>query len=217
MRAKLFLLAIILVVVQVGLAIGAEGGFSAFFSHPPLVALVVIIVVMLPVAFFSPGNLSTGEREDRSNRWVFIAFAVLGLLLSFVPALTDRLNVWTIDGEATRWVGVVLLIVGSALRIWPVFILGKRFSGLVAIQPGHQLVTTGLYSYIRNPSYLGLITGAIGWALAFRSAIGVIIALLHLVPLVARMHSEEALLRSEFGAEYDAYFKRTWRLVPWIY
>jgi protein-S-isoprenylcysteine O-methyltransferase Ste14 len=217
MRAKLFGLAIVLVAVQLGLAIWADGGFSAFFSHPPLVALVVVIAIMLPISFFSPGNLSTGEREDRGNRWVFIAFAVLGLLLAFVPALTDRLDVLTIDGEATRWIGIALLIIGSVLRIWPVFILGNRFSGLVAIQPGHQLMTTGLYTYIRNPSYLGLLIGGIGWALAFRSIIGVIIALLNLVPLVARMNSEEALLRSQFGAEYDAYYKRTWRLVPWLY
>ena len=46
---------------------------------------------------------------------------------------------------------------GGALRIWPVFVLGRRFSGLVAIQPGHTLVTTGIYSVIRNPSYLGLL------------------------------------------------------------
>ena len=51
----------------------------------------------------------------------------------------------------------MLFAVGGALRIWPVFVLGRRFSGLVAIQPGHTLVTTGIYSVIRNPSYLGLL------------------------------------------------------------
>jgi len=43
-----------------------------------------------------------------------------------------------------------------ALRLWPVFILGRRFSGLVAIQPGHTLVTNGIYGVVRNPSYLGM-------------------------------------------------------------
>ena len=38
-----------------------------------------------------------------------------------------------------RWLGVVLFTVGGALRLWPVFVLGRRFSGLVAIQPGHTL------------------------------------------------------------------------------
>lgn len=95
--------------------------------------------------------------------------------------------------------------------------LGNRFSGLVAIQPGHTLATTGIYGIIRHPSYLGLLVNALGWALAFRSAAGVLLTGLTIVPLIARVRSEEALLQSQFGAEYDAYRARTWRLVPGLY
>jgi protein-S-isoprenylcysteine O-methyltransferase Ste14 len=217
MNAKLVLPVVIFFAVQMGLSIWAFGGFAAFFSHPPLVAVIVVTVVLTIASFFTRGNLSTGEREDRDNRWVLKAFAVLGILSAVVPPYTDRIGFWTIDGETTRWIGVGLLAIGGVIRLWPVFVLGHRFSGLVAIQPGHTLVTTGIYSYIRNPSYLGLIVGALGWGLAFRSIIGVILALLNLVPLIARMDSEEALLRSEFGGEYDAYYARTKRLIPGIY
>jgi hypothetical protein len=99
-----------------------------------------------------------------------------------------------------RYAGLALYVVGVILRIAPVFVLGRRFSGLVAIQEGHELVTGGLYRFIRHPSYLGLLLGQLGWVLVFRSAIGVLVALLLLPPLVARMNSEEALLQSEFGA-----------------
>jgi hypothetical protein len=58
------------------------------------------------------------------------------------------------------------------LRIWPVFVLGHRFSGLVAIQPGHTLVTSRVYRLIRRPSYVGLLVNSLGWALAFRSGVG---------------------------------------------
>jgi protein-S-isoprenylcysteine O-methyltransferase Ste14 len=108
-------------------------------------------------------------------------------------------------------------VLGGALRIWPVFVLGNRFSGLVAIQPGHTLVTTGLYSVVRNPSYLGMLVLSLGWTLAFRSGVGVLLAVLTLVPLIARIRAEEALLLSQFGAAYDAYRARTWRLVPGVY
>jgi protein-S-isoprenylcysteine O-methyltransferase Ste14 len=37
------------------------------------------------------------------------------------------------------------------------------------------------------------------------------------VPVLARIASEEKLLQSQFGAEYDAYRARTWRLVPFVY
>lgn len=203
--------------VQLGLAVLGWGGFAAFFAHPPFIVLVVAILLMCVAALFTDANLSTGEQEDRANRWVLAAFAVLALVLAWLPAYTDRLNRWTIDGEATRWIGIALTILGGVLRLWPVFVLGRRFSGLVAIQPGHTLVTTGLYRHVRNPSYLGMLVGSLGWALVFRSVAGVIITALLLVPLVARMHAEERLLAARFGAEYAAYRARTWRLLPGLY
>jgi len=200
-----------------GLAILGWGGPAALFAHPALVALAIALAAMTVAALFADGNLSPGVREDRGNRWVITAFGVLGLLGAFLPAYTDRIEFWTIDGDATRWVGVLLFAIGGGLRIWPVFVLGDRFSGLVAIQPGHTLVTTGVYAVIRHPSYLGLLTSSLGWGLAFRSGVGVLITTLLLVPLLARIRAEEALLSSQFGAEYDAFRARTWRLVPGVY
>jgi len=203
--------------VSFGLGILGWGGFAAYFSHPALVALVLAGCVLVGAALFAGGNLSSGEREDRGNRWVLAAFAVLGLLDAYLPAYTDRMSFWTIDGDATRWLGVVLFSVGGALRLWPVVVLGPRFSGLGAIQPGHTLVTSGIYSVIRHPSYLGLLVNSLGFGLAFRSGVGVLITALTLVPLLARIHAEERLLRSQFGDEYAAYCARTSRLIPGIY
>src|SRR5690606_9759702 len=112
-------------------------------------------------------------------------------LSAFVPAYTDRKDFWVIDGDTVRWIGVALYIVGGVMRMWPVFVLGDRFSGLVAIQPGHRLVTDGIYGMIRHPSYLGLIIIGFGWALAFRSGVGVVLAALMIPPLLARIRSEE--------------------------
>ncbi len=200
-----------------GLAILGWGGFAPFFSHPALVALTVVLFALTAVALFSGGNLSPGEREDRGNRWVLAAFGVLGLLAAYLPAYTDRREFWTLDGDAVRWLGVVLFAAGGALRIWPVFVLGHRFSGLVAIQPGHTLVTGGVYGVIRHPSYLGLLIGSLGWALAFRSGVGVLLTVLLIPPLLARIRAEEALLRTQFGDAYNAYRRRTSRLIPGIY
>jgi protein-S-isoprenylcysteine O-methyltransferase Ste14 len=214
---KLGLFSVVSVVAYLALAMLGMGGVDAFFSHPPLIALAVITVVMTVAALFSAANLSTGEREDRSNRWIIGALGLLGLLAAWLPAYTDRKEFWVFGGDAVRWMGVALYAGGGALRLWPVFILGRRFSGLVAIQPGHTLVTDGLYSRIRNPSYLGLLILSLGWALAFRSGVGVLLAALNIPPLIARMNSEERLLHAQFGQEYEAYRARTWRLLPGVY
>ena len=200
-----------------GLAILGWGGFAGFFSHPALIALTITFFVLSGIALFSSGNLSPGVREDRGNRWVLAAFGGVALLAAYLPAYTDRKGFWTLDGDTIRWLGVALFAAGGALRIWPVFVLGRRFSGLVAIQPGHRLVTSGIYGVIRHPSYLGLITNSLGWALAFRSGVGLLLTALFIPPLVARIRAEEKLLRTEFGGEYDRYCNRTSRLIPGFY
>jgi Isoprenylcysteine carboxyl methyltransferase (ICMT) family len=130
-----------------------------------------VLFTLSGVALFSGGNLSPGVREDRANRWVLGAFGMIGILSAYLPAYTDRKGLWTFDEDTMRWVGVVLFAAGGALRVWPVFVLGRRFSGLVAIQPGHTLATSGVYGVIRHPSYLGLLVNSLGWALAFRSGL----------------------------------------------
>ena len=67
-----------------------------------------------------------------------LASIIVGLVGAYLPAWCDHNNFRTIDGETTRWFGVVLIALGGTLRLLPVFNSGDRFSGLVAIQPGHQ-------------------------------------------------------------------------------
>ncbi|ANY84811.1 isoprenylcysteine carboxyl methyltransferase (plasmid) [Microvirga ossetica] len=210
-------LSIVGTLAYLGLAVLGAGGLAAFFSHPSRIALTIVVFALSGAALFSRGNLSPGEREDRGNRWVIAAFGVIGLLAAYLPAYTERKEVWILDGDAVRWLGVALFAIGGALRIWPVFVLGRRFSGLVAIQPGHTLVTSGVYGVIRHPSYLGLLVNALGWALAFRSGVGVLLTALLVPPLLVRIHAEEKLLRDQFGSEYEAYCRRTWRLIPGLY
>ena len=168
-------------------------------------------------AMLTSGNISSGRREDTKNRWILLPVLILGFVLAWLPAYTDRRNIGTIDGDAVRYLGLALFVVGNVLRVGAVFVLGRRFSGLVAIQEGHELETGGLYRVIRHPSYLGLLLGLFGWALVFRSAIGVLVSLLLFPSLVARMNSEEALLESEFGERYSEYRRRTWLLLPFLY
>ena len=167
--------------------------------------MTVVTVALGFASLLSEGQLGSGAREDRSNRWVLGALAVLGLADAYLPAYTDRREFLTIGGEGVSWLGVAL------------FTLGRRFSGPVAIQPGHRLVTGGFYRAIRHPSYLGLFVNAIGRGLAFRAGVGVTIVVLMLLVLLARIDAEERLLSETFGAEYDAYRGRRWRLFPYVF
>jgi protein-S-isoprenylcysteine O-methyltransferase Ste14 len=216
-RAVVLAIAVVQTVVTMALGVLGWGGVAPFLAHPARIAFVGLILAMVIVSLLSPVNLSSGEREDPSSRALLVPAAVGTLVLAWLMPFMDRRDVWTIDGDVARWSGIALLVVGGVLRIWPMFVLGRRFSGLVAIQRGHELVTDGPYRHVRHPSYLGMMLGMLGWALVFRSAVGIVATALGIPLLVQRIDSEEALLASHFGASYAEYRRRTWRLVPRMY
>jgi hypothetical protein len=119
--------------LYIGLAVWGRGGWSAFMAHSARASAVVAMVVISVAAMFTSGNISSGRREDTKNRWVFLPFLILGFVLAWLPAYTDRRDIGTIDGDAVRYLGLVLFVVGNVLRVGAVFVLGRRFSGLVAI------------------------------------------------------------------------------------
>ncbi|HMK88121.1 MAG TPA: isoprenylcysteine carboxylmethyltransferase family protein [Methylocystis sp.] len=217
--AKFFQLLTLLTstLIWFALAVAGWGGSSAFFAHPARTALAVLGVALAGLGMFSEAGLRPGVREDRGNRWIFAPLLVIGLLSAWLPPWSDRNGLLTLDGDTARWIGVLLFAAGGVLRLAPVFVLGRRFSGLVAIQPDHELVTSGLYGVIRHPSYLGLIVMLAGWGLAFRSVLGLLLAASLVFPLLARIHAEETLLAEQFGEKYAAYRARTYRLIPGIY
>jgi protein-S-isoprenylcysteine O-methyltransferase Ste14 len=200
-----------------GLAVWGSGGPALFFAHPAFWALTIVFSGLAVVGLYAGGNISPGVREDRANRWVLPAFAIIGALSAYLPAWSDRVDFLTFGGDGLRWIGVALAALGGGLRLYPVIVLGDRFSGLVAIQRGHRLETQGVYAHIRHPSYLGLLIAGIGWALAFRSGLGLLLVAALIPPLLARIQAEEALFADHFGAEYQAYCASTARMIPGLW
>ena len=196
----------------------ARGDWVAFFQSPARVgAIVVSLALSALVGFSGFGGMNPGKKEDRGNRWIFGPILMLSLGLAVLPAYLDGRNLWASDEAVTPYVGLALLTLGGTLRLASVFALGRRFTGLVAIQEGHRLQTGGLYRHIRHPSYAGMLLYMAGYVLVFRCWLGLLLVAGTLAVLLARMNAEEALLEGEFGEEYMSYRRRTWRLVPWVY
>jgi protein-S-isoprenylcysteine O-methyltransferase Ste14 len=215
---RIVIISTISVIVQLALTILAWGDWNGFFSNPARTWLVIGSFLLLIAAWFSGSSgISGGEKHSSASKTILYAFGVVLVLLTLVPPYCDRRDIWVIDGDAARYFGLFLFFAGSILRLAAVFVLGRRFSGLVAIQPGHQLKTDGLYRYIRHPSYTGLIASMIGYVLIFRSMIGLLLNILLFLFLVSRMNDEESFLEAHFGDEYRNYRLRTRRLVPFVY
>lgn len=114
--------------------------------------------------------------------------------------------------------GLLVVLAGAALRIASIRTMRRHFSYELRVESGARIVDTGPYRILRHPSYLGILLIAVGAPLALSSAWGVAVAAVAMVAMiVVRIRSEEAVLRAAFGAAYDAYASRTWRVVPFVW
>ena len=118
---------------------------------------------------------------------------------------------------ALEVVGVAVMWLGLAIRIWAVVALGSAFRTTVEVEPGQTVVTSGPFRWIRHPSYVGLLLVVVGFAVAAASWPAVVASLLPLPALVRRIVLEEAELTRVLGDEYRRYQARTARLVPGVW
>ncbi len=123
-------------------------------------------------------------------------------------------------GGATNYriAAIVIIVIGMAIRVCAIRVLGKSFTSNVAIHDSQVILQTGLYRYVRHPSYTGLllIFLAIGlyqhnWLSLLSVVVPTTAALLY------RIHVEESALSDAFGAQYLAYCEKTRRLLPGLY
>jgi protein-S-isoprenylcysteine O-methyltransferase len=129
-----------------------------------------------------------------------------------------RLGWGLVPGEGWRWAGLALMAGGEALRIWAIGTLGRFFTPVVRTQAGQGVVRRGPYRLLRHPSYTGTFCTLVGVGLAVGCGGGA--DLLLALPLPAylyRIHVEERALLAALGAEYAAYMRATWRVVPGIW
>ncbi|MHA2248595.1 MAG: methyltransferase family protein [Candidatus Hodarchaeales archaeon] len=116
------------------------------------------------------------------------------------------------------FLGIIFFMIGSIILLTSRIQLGRFASGKLKIQKDHELITTGIYKYVRNPIYLGGLIGVLGMGLSFRSLFVVSGALvLDTYVFIQRILREEELLETEFGDEFIQYKKKTRSLLPFLY
>jgi protein-S-isoprenylcysteine O-methyltransferase Ste14 len=116
------------------------------------------------------------------------------------------------------WVGLCIIPLGLIIRWVAILTLRKYFTTNVAILPDHRIIKSGIYRFIRHPSYSGSIISFCGLGLVFSNWISFIVLVIPItMAFLKRIQVEEQALQSAFGEEYANYSKMSWHLFPWIY
>jgi protein-S-isoprenylcysteine O-methyltransferase Ste14 len=112
--------------------------------------------------------------------------------------------------------GVIIAVLGVSLAIWARRHLGTNWGMPMSLKVNPELVTSGPYSYIRNPIYTGVLMALLGSAF--------VEGVFWLIPFVcAAMYFvysskvEEKIMLKEFPTQYPEYKKRTKMLIPFVF
>ena len=138
-----------------------------------------------------------------------LTLVVLQSTLAAALVLSARPN-------AVDLIAILLVVIGFFWGAWAVAAVGVRN---VRVMPEAnertQLVTTGPFRFVRHPMYTGLSIACVGFSLMpFHPWKGIALAVL-IVVLVLKSNLEEEQLSAQF-AEYEAYQKRTKRVIPFV-
>lgn len=114
-----------------------------------------------------------------------------------------------------RWLGAGIALAGFALLQWSQMTLGKNWSDAPKLVIEQDMVAHGPYRWIRHPIYAAFLL-ILGSLLLITSSwlVGGLWIVSTSLDIAARIKAEEAMLSSQFGERYQAYTRKTGRLIP---
>ncbi|ORY15123.1 prenyl cysteine carboxyl methyltransferas-like protein Ste14 [Clohesyomyces aquaticus] len=164
-----------------------------------------------PTAFVSSFLLANGSRYRQAHTFALIESIITSY---FFPGWQARVN-----PPSVIMLGLGMVIVGQVVRSLAMAQAGTNFNHQVQSQKneGHELVTSGLYSVFRHPSYFGFFW----WGLGTQVALGNCVSFVGYAGVLwyffsTRIRHEEKHLIVFFGDEYKAYRERTRVWIPFI-
>lgn len=193
-----------------------------FFHHPVRVAYVVVILLLQVFAvIYNPQvgrnreNRKTGVAQYKVD---LILIQIFSFAIVFFAPFSDGHSIGVLNlGGTARYLGIVLLVPGFLLMQMAEKHLDRQFSIQVTLQKDHKLIQSGPYKFIRHPRYLGILTFFLGISLTFRSFLAIFLVAALCLVFIWRIYTEESLMEQEFGTEWEAYRKRSWRIVPFVF
>ncbi|MDQ2742080.1 MAG: isoprenylcysteine carboxylmethyltransferase family protein [Chloroflexota bacterium] len=182
----------------------------------------VIVISRVPEVIFAYRFRSQRDPTARQvDRGSFVVMSIVvggGVIVACVLAA-----VWT--GAAIPWLrpqvtlaGIVIILLGAAVRWWAIFTLGRYFTFDVAVRPTQLVVQAGPYRFVRHPSYTAILIMLLGVGMALENWASLIVMLAGgLIGLLYRVEVEERALVEALGQPYTDYMRHTKRFIAFIY
>jgi protein-S-isoprenylcysteine O-methyltransferase Ste14 len=163
-------------------------------------------------------KIAETKRDAQELILLGISLSGLGIIpivyvLTGFPAFANRAFV-----PAVAWLGV-LPALGSLWLFYRTHKeLGRNWSVSLEVRDKHELITRGVYRYVRHPMYSAFFLWAVAQALLLPNWIAGLSGIVGFGTLyLFRVGREEQLMLNAFGEEYRTYMRRTARILPWVH
>jgi protein-S-isoprenylcysteine O-methyltransferase Ste14 len=179
---------------------------------------IAFILVTIPIVYVSRASL----QNPRSHGFYrFFAWECITGLFAL------NVDVWFKDATALyQIISWILLFACIIPVVWGTLLLKQRGHpaevregdpNLLAFEKTTQLVTSGIYAYIRHPLYSSLLL--LAWGIFFKlpSFLGVILVLAASIFLFLTARADEAECLQYFGSLYQDYMQKTRRFIPFLF
>ena len=185
------------------------------------VFLLLLVISEVFIFFYTHSGVEKNKNTDKDlgTKWLLCINYAICIITSFL-CVSHRSPSFIKNAVLPHFcteIGLLFMIGGVCIRMGAVLTLKKAFTLNVQIRKEQQLITWGIYKFVRHPAYTGSVCSLLGISMALRSIFAMVIALfLSLICYQIRISVEEKVLQKNFE-EYQAYKEHTYKLFPYIY
>jgi len=196
-----------------------EGWIYSIWFDVMMLANMIYMYVKDPILFSERLTAHGSHNQEKWDRYLLnFLFVLGGLWLVAMPLDAQRFGLSPLFPVGIRIIGGLLLI-PALYFIVGASVANPYLSTVVRFQSDlkQKVITTGVYSLVRHPQYLGIIILMIGGPCLLGSILGIIIGIGITIILIKRIKGEEKMLEEKLDGYIGYQKKMKYRLFPYIW
>ena len=178
----------------------------------------IMTIIRMPFANRVKNNNIIKNQKGKTENWLLFFVSLTMSLLPILHLVTGLFNFANYSlPQYSVYIGACFFAIGLYLFWRSHKDLGDNWSVTLEIREKHELITNGIYTYIRHPMYASILLMSFAQPLLIQNYIaGVLSVVAFLIMYIIRRKTEEKLMYEEFGNQYIEYCNKTGRVLPFL-
>jgi protein-S-isoprenylcysteine O-methyltransferase Ste14 len=186
-------------------------------GFPPGILISIVLLVLFSLYWEAAAKnvADTRTQESRGSRGIHLTLVTAAQLLLLFPIPGLRVR-FLPNAKVLTAVGLIIEFVFLFLAVWARQLLGRNWSGAVAIKVDQALIRSGPYNFVRHPIYSGMLGAYLGIAIISGEVHALLGLILACFAYWRKIRIEEQYLSTVFGSAYVDYQADVSAIIPGV-